>query len=110
MNKATIRRLAEKRAKAPQNPAQVSTRENPAPERAQERETREPIDLSAETIKALGEAVARGFRDALLEEGLIVARMAAVDTLHSMERPATLFGRAADEAAIAAKILKGAAQ
>lgn len=54
--------------------------------------------LTRDDIKA-------AIRDVLLEVGPILARLAAADTVHTCERPPSVFGRALVEAQTAAAIL-----
>ena len=51
------------------------------------------------------EDIRAAVRDALLEVGPILARMAAADTIHTVERLPRVFGRALDEAQAAREVL-----
>lgn len=53
----------------------------------------EAVELSASSVRAIAEAVA----GKLLEIGPTLARLAAADTVHSVERPETILRRAIDE-------------
>lgn len=73
MNKATIERLA-------------------AP-RAQESETPRGVVIDPASVAAISGAIVEGVRAALLEIGPMLARLAAADTVHSVDRPAVVMGR-----------------
>ena len=130
MNKAKIEKMArEARAKASQAGARSATAQSkpttaqpksgtatPKPatvsaiasdaRAAQERETRGAVNLTPETIDAIVGGFSSELRRALLELGPILARLAAADTIHSVERVATVLGRAAVEGQTAADIVK----
>lgn len=76
-----------------------------AREAANKRETREAVNLTPEAIGAIVDGFSRELRRVLLEVGPIIARMAAADTIHTVERPATIFGRALQEAQTAAGVI-----
>lgn len=124
MNKAKIERMArEARVKAAQHversamvqpkpateqpkSATASAIASDAREAPQERETRGAVNLTPETIEAIVGGFSRELRRALLELGPIIARLAAADTIHSVERLATVIRRAVDEGRTAADIVK----
>lgn len=131
MNKAKIEKMArEARAKAAQakarsatvqpkpttvqsksgtatpKPGTVNAITSDAREAAQERETRGAVNLTPETIDAIVGGFSRELRRALLELGPILARLAAADTIHSVERVATVLGRAVVEGRTAADVVK----
>lgn len=124
MNKAKIERMArEARAKAAQHVERsatvqpkptsaqpksgtVSAIASDAREATQERETRGAVNLTPETIEAIVGGFSRELRRALLELGPIIARLAAADTIHSVERLATVIRRAVDEGRTAADVVK----
>lgn len=117
MNKAKIERMArEARAKAAQAGARSTTAQpksgtasaiaSDAREAAQERETRGAVNLTPETVDAIVGGFSRELRRALLELGPILARLAAADTIHSLERVATVLGRAVVEGRTAADVVK----
>ena len=62
-------------------------------------------ELSAASVRAIAEAVA----EKLVEIGPKLARLAAADTIHSLERPETLFRRAIEEGASASALLSSGA-
>ena len=110
MNKAKIEKMARNaRAKSaqakPTQSAQAAQIASDAPEAAQERETREAVNLTPETIDAIVGGFSRELRRALLEVGPILARLAAADTIHTVERPPRVFGRALEEAQAARAVL-----
>ena len=109
MNKVKIEKMARNaRAKSarikPTQSAQAAQIASDAPEAAQERETREAV-LTPETIDAIVGGFSRELRRALLEVGPILARLAAADTIHTVERPPRVFGRALEEAQAARAVL-----
>lgn len=63
------------------------------------------VELSAGSVRAIAEAVA----EKLVEIGPKLARLAAADTIHSVERPETLFRRAIEEGASASALLSSVA-
>lgn len=63
------------------------------------------VELSAGSVRAIAEAVA----EKLVEIGPKLARLAAADTIHSIERPETLFRRAIEEGARASALLSSGA-
>lgn len=65
----------------------------------------ESVELSARSVRAIAEAIA----EKLLEIGPKLARLAAADTIHSVERPETLFRRAIEEGASASALLSSGA-
>lgn len=76
-----------------------------ARERPQERETREAVNLSRETINALADAVA-GVIVTRLEVLLpICARLAAADTIHTVQKPETVLGDAIKEGLLAGGLI-----
>lgn len=124
MNKAKIERMArESRAKAAQHVERSATVQpkpttaqpesgtasaiaSDAREAAQDRETRGAVNLTPETIEAIVGGLSRELRRALLELGPIIARLAAADTIHSVERVSTVLGRAVVEGQTAAEVLR----
>jgi len=100
MRKSDIERLAHRRQPVP-------SREN-AQKQPQGHEQQRAVNLTPETIDAIVGAFSREFRRALLECGPIIARIAAADTIHTTERPASVFGRALLEAQTATGILTAA--
>ena len=67
----------------------------------------ESVELSAGSVRAIAEAVA----EKLVEIGPKLARLAAADTIHSIERPETLFRRAIEEgASVSALLASGAGE
>ena len=63
------------------------------------------VELSAGSVRAIAEAVA----EKLVEIGPKLARLAAADTIHSVERSETLFRRAIEEGASASALLSSGA-
>ena len=63
------------------------------------------VELSAGSVRAIAEAVA----EKLVEIGPKLARLAAADTIHSIERAETLFRRAIEEGASASALLSSGA-
>ena len=63
------------------------------------------VELSAGSVRAIAEAVA----EKLVEIGPKLARLAAADTIHSVEQPETLFRRAIEEGASASTLLSSGA-
>lgn len=110
MNKAKIERMArEARAKAAQAGARSKTDSaiaSDAREAAKERETSVAVNLTPETVDAIVGGFSRELRRALLELGPILARLAAADTIHSVERTSTVIGRAVVEGRTAADVVK----
>lgn len=111
MRKSDIENLAKRRAK-PQTGGQI------APEKREGATVRAagggmgkntPQAESAPQCRC-GEHLTRediraAVRDALIEVGPILARLAAADTIHTVERPHKVFGRALDEAQAARAVL-----
>lgn len=89
MNKATIQAMAR------MMPEKIT----------QERETRGAVNLTPETVDAIVGGFSRELRRAMLELGPILARLAAADTIHTVERAPKVFGRALDEAQAARVVL-----
>ena len=116
MNKAKIEKMARNaRAKSAQakptqsaRVAQIASDAPDAPEAAQGREARGAVNLTPETIDAIVGGFSRELRRALLELGPILARLAAADTVHTVERAPRVFGRALDEAQAAQAALADA--
>jgi hypothetical protein len=98
MRKSDIENLAKRRAKA-QASGQI------APEKRE-----------GATVRAAGrcgghltrEDIRAAVRDALLEVGPILARLAAADTIHTVERAPRVFGRALVEAQTATCVMQEA--
>ena len=61
----------------------------------------EAVELSAGSVRAIAEAVA----EKLVEIGPKLARLAAADTIHSVEQPETVFRRAIEEGSSASALL-----
>lgn len=101
MNKSQINRMAKQRQKTETQPTAQD-----APQRAQERGAVQAVNLSPETIDALVGGFSRELRRVLLELGPILARIAAADTVHTVERPPRVFSRAMQEAQTAAAIIQ----
>lgn len=59
------------------------------------------VEISAGSVRAIAEAVA----DKLVEVGPKLARLAAADTVHSIEKPETVLRRAIAEGASASEML-----
>jgi hypothetical protein len=78
-----------------------------ARERLQERETREAVNLSRETINALADAVAGAIVTRLEVLLPICARLAAADTIHTVQKLETVLRGAVSEGEQAAAIIKG---
>lgn len=101
MNKSQINRMAKQRqATAAARPIAQN-----APGRPQEHAAVQAVNLSPETIDALVGGFSRELRRALLELGPILARIAAADTIHTVERVATVLGRAVVEGQTAADVV-----
>ena len=78
-----------------------------AREAAQERETREAVNLSRETINALADAVAGAIVTRLGVLLPVCARLAAADTIHTVQKAETVLRGAVSEGEQAAAIIKG---
>ena len=76
-----------------------------ARERPQERETREAVNLSPETINALADAVAGAIVTRLEVLLPICARLAAADTIHTVQKPETVLGNAIKEGLLAGGLI-----
>ena len=76
-----------------------------ARERPQERETREAVNLSRETINALADAVAGAIVTRLEVLLPICARLAAADTIHTVQKPETVLGNAIKEGLLAGGLI-----
>ena len=59
------------------------------------------VELSAGSVRAIAEAVA----DKLVEVGPKLARLAAADTVHTVQKPETVLRRAIDEGEIASVMM-----
>lgn len=113
MRKSDIERLAKrKRAEASGQPGTApAARIAPdAREGVQNRAEREAINLSRETIGELADAVAAAIATRLGVMLPVCARIAAADTLHNVQQPATIFKHAVDEGIIAAEVIRGLQQ
>ena len=91
-------------------PAQVranSSRGGIAPDAAKERETRELVNLSRETINALADAFAGAIVTRLGVLLPVCARLAAADTVHTVQKAETVLRGAVSEGEQAAAIIKG---
>ena len=107
MNKSKSEALARReRAKAAVAKPKADVIAPDAREAAQERETRGAVNLTAETIDAIVGGVSREIRRALLEIGPMLARIAAADTIRTVEKPARVLGRAIDEGRMAQALLE----
>jgi hypothetical protein len=76
-----------------------------AREAAKERETREAVNLSRETINALADAVAGAIVTRLEVLLPICARLAAADTIHTVQKPETVLGDAIKEGLLAGGLI-----
>lgn len=76
-----------------------------ARERPQERETREAVNLSRETIDALADAVAGAIMTRLGVLLPICARLAAADTIHTVQKAETVLGDAIKEGLLAGGLI-----
>lgn len=76
-----------------------------AREAAQERETREAVNLSRETINALADAVAGAIMTRLGVLLPICARLAAADTIHTVQKAETVLGDAIKEGLLAGGLI-----
>lgn len=105
MRKADIEKLGKGK------PAQVranGSRGGIAPdarEAAHERETREAVNLSRETINALADAVAGAIVTRLEVLLPICARLAAADTIHTVQKAETVLGDAIKEGLLAGGLI-----
>ena len=102
MRKSDIENLAKRMSKSPAS-GQIAPDARKA---AQEREEIGSVNLTPETVDAIVGGLSREIRRAMLELGPIIARLAAADTIHSVERVATVLGRAVVEGQTAADIVK----
>ena len=59
------------------------------------------VEISAGSVRAIAEAVA----DKLVEVGPKLARLAAADTVHTVQKPETVLRRAIDEGEIASVMM-----
>lgn len=59
------------------------------------------VELSPGSVRAIAEAVA----DKLVEVGPKLARLAAADTIHTVEKPETVLRRAIDEGDVASEMM-----
>lgn len=106
MNKSKIEAMARReRAKAAAAKLKAETIAPDAREAAQEREARGAVNLTAETIDAIVCGFSRELQRALLELGPILARLAAADTIRTVEKPARVLGRAIGEGQMAQALL-----
>ncbi len=78
-----------------------------AREAAQEREEREAVNLSRETINALADAVAGAIVTRLGVLLPVCARLAAADTIHTVQKAETVLRGAIKEGETAAAMIKG---
>lgn len=76
-----------------------------ARERPQERETREAVNLSRETINALADAVAGSIVTRLEVLLPVCARLAAADTIHTVQKAETVLGDAIKEGLLAGGLI-----
>lgn len=104
MNKAKIEKLARDKRK----PGGANKGGRPGdfliiddPQNAQKRAGARGVILDPSSVAALSGAIVEGIRAALIDIGPTLARMAASDTLHSLEKPATILRRAIDEGNLA---------
>lgn len=109
MNKTKIEKMArEARAKSAAARTKTAPADAIAPdarEAAQERAASRTVNLSPETIDAILRGVSRELRRVLVDVGPILARLAAADTIHTVERPPRVFGGALVEAQTARAVL-----
>jgi len=66
---------------------------------AQEREDAQGVILDPSSVAELSDAIVAGVRAVLIELGPILARIAAADTVRTVEQPGTVLGRAVLEGA-----------
>lgn len=97
MNKARIEKMARDKRKTGGAAAIAPD----APQSAQERAGARGVILDPSSVAALSGAIVEGIRAALIDIGPTLARIAASDTLHSLEKPATILRRAIDEGNLA---------
>lgn len=102
MRKSDIEKLARRRGTDKDQPIAPDARE-----RAQKRAQAQAVDLSRETINALAEAVAEAVCARLARLLPIMARLAAADTIHTVERSDKVFRRAIDEGRDVLNMLEG---
>ena len=76
-----------------------------AREAAKERETREAVNLSRETINALADAVAGAIVTRMEVLLPVCARLAAADTIHTVQKAETVLGDAIKEGLLAGGLI-----
>lgn len=106
MRKADIVKLAKSRRNGQQTKSPGEAIASDAREAPQERAEREAVNLTPETCRAIGEAVAVAVCSRLARLLPVAARIAAADTVHTMHQPPTVFRHAIDEGIAAANILE----
>ena len=105
MRKSEIEKLAEHtRDRAEARPAKRGAPD--ARERPYKRTDGAAVNLSSEAVCAIAEAVAAAVVARLEELLPICARVAAADTMRSMQQPETVLRKAVDEGLIAAGIIR----
>ena len=110
MRKADIEKLGQGKQPHGRAPYQRPKFEPIAPdarEAAQERQTREAVNLSRETINALADAFAGAIVTRLGVLLPVCARLAAADTVHTVQKAETVLRGAVSEGEQAAAIIKG---
>ena len=108
MRKADIEKLAKRKRNEQPTKSPGGTIAPDAQEAAQEREEAGAVNLTPETCRALGEAVAVAICARLAKMLPIMARVAAADTLRSCQQRETIFKHAIDEGKFVALMLKAA--
>ena len=109
MRKSDIEKLGQGKqlhGRAPYQRPKFEPIASDAREAAQERETREAVNLSRETINALADAVAGAIATRLGVLLPVCARLAAADTIHTVQQAKTVLGDAIQEGMQAAAIIK----
>ena len=107
MRKADIEKLAKRKRDEQPTKSPGVTIAPDAREAAQEREEAGAVNLTPETCRALGEAVAGAIVTRLEVLLPICARLAAADTIHTVQKAETVLRGAVSEGEQAAAIIKG---
>lgn len=108
MRKADIEKLGQGKqphGRAPYQRPKFEPIASDAREATQERETREAVNLSRETINALADAVAGAIVTRLEVLLPICARLAAADTIHTVQKAETVLGDAIKEGLLAGGLI-----
>ena len=103
MRKKDIEKLARSAAKADAR-REIAQKAAPSPS---EREDARGVILDPSSIAALSDAIVAGLRAALVDIGPILARIAAADTIHTVQQLETVLRGAVSEGEQAAAIIKG---